>query len=84
MKADIKERNYDSFREAPNGKSKVAVTIEGDTGLLENVRYDDIQAEFPTPLITNYKYYLNGVLQTTVEVTFTNSAHDDVLRARRV
>lgn len=84
MKSTVFDREHDKFRPANNGKSKVAVTPEGDSGLLEGISYDDIQAEFPTPLITNYKYYLNGVLQTTVEVTFTNAAHDDVLRARRV
>lgn len=84
MKSTVFDREYDKFRPASNDKSKVAVTLEGDSGLLEGISYDDIQAEFPTSLITNYKYYLNGVLQTTVEVTFTNAAHDDVLRARRV
>jgi len=84
MKSNIDERKYDSYRDASNDKSKVAVTLEGDTGLLQGITYDDIQAEFPSSTITNYKYYSSSVLVATIEVTFTDSAHSDVLRARRI
>jgi hypothetical protein len=84
MKSNIDERKYDSYRDAPNGKSKVAVTLEGDAGLLQGITYDDIQAEFTSSTITNYKYYSSSVLVATIEVTFTDSAHSDVLRARRI
>ncbi len=84
MQQDLKSREHDKFREAPDGLSKVAVTQEGDTGLLEGISYDDIQATFPSSLITNYNYYKNSVLQATIEVTFTDSAHNEVLRVRKI
>jgi hypothetical protein len=84
MKNSIQDRKFDSYRSADNDKSKVAVTMEGDTGLLQGISYDDIQAEFPSSTITNYKYYSNSVLVATIEVTFTDSAHSDVVRARKI
>ena len=84
MQNSVKDREFDRFRPAENGKSKVAVTLEGDTGLLQGITYDDIQAEFPSSTITNYKYYSSSVLVATIEVTFTDSAHSDVLRARKI
>ena len=84
MKSTVQDREFDKFRSADNDKSKVAVTLEGDTGLLQGITYDDIQAEFPSSTITNYKYYSSSVLVATIEVTFTDSAHSDVLRARKI
>lgn len=84
MKNTVQDREFDKFRSADNDKSKVAVTLEGDTGLLQGITYDDIQAEFPSSTITNYKYYSSSVLVATIEVTFTDSAHSDVLRARKI
>ena len=84
MKNTVQDREFDKFRSADNDKSKVAVTLEGDTGLLQGITYDDIQAEFPSSTITNYKYYSSSVLVATIEVTFMDSAHSDVLRARKI
>lgn len=83
---DVKEMENNSYREASSDpkKTKVAVTLEGDTGLLQGVSYDDIQATFPSSTVTNYNYYLSAVLQATLEVTFTDAAHSDVLRVRRI
>lgn len=52
--------------------------------LLANVKYDDIQATYPTTTIELYKYYLLGVLQATVELTYATSAKSDLVRARRI
>lgn len=84
MKETVKDREQDKFRPGQDGLSKVAVTLEGDSGLLQGITYDDIQAEFPSSTITNYKYYSSSVLVATIEVTFTDSAHSDVLRARKI
>ena len=84
MQSNIDERQYDSYRDARNGKSKLAVISEGDTGLLEGISYDDIQANFISSYVTNYEYYLSTVLVATIEVTFIDSAHSDVSRVRRI
>jgi hypothetical protein len=81
---NIIDREKAKFRETDDGQTKVAVSMEGDSGLLEGVSYDDIQAEFATSTITNYKYYKDAVLVATVQVTFTNSSKSDVLRVRRL
>lgn len=84
MKDNVKDREFDKFRSSDNNLSKVAVTMEGDTGLIQGISYDDIQATFPSSAITVYSYYLSGSLQAQVEVTFTDASKSDVLRARRI
>jgi hypothetical protein len=83
LKDSLRDREQDKFR-ASGEESKVAVTLEGDTGLLEGIQYDDIQATYPTTSSERYAYYLSGVLQVTIEVTYTNSSKNVFLRARRI
>lgn len=52
--------------------------------LLSNVDYDDVQVEYPTDEIENYKYYSITVLQATVEVTYDDSTKANIIRARRI
>jgi hypothetical protein len=84
MKDNVKDREFDKFRSAENGLSKVAVTMEGDIGLLDGVSYDDVQASFVSTTITVYSYYKNTILQAQVEVTFNDSTKCEVIRARRI
>lgn len=78
------DREYAKYRDAGNGQTKVAVTNEGDTGLLEGIQYDDIQATYPNSTTENYAYYLDAVLVATIEVTYTNPTKSVLLRARRI
>lgn len=80
---DVKEMWNKAFRSS-GSDTKIAVTLEGDAGLLEGISYDDIQANFVSSTVTIYSYYLNGSLQAQVEVTFTNTSKSDVSRARRI
>lgn len=52
--------------------------------LLGGVQFDDFQTTFPSPTIEVYSYYLSGVLQATVEITYTNTTKNVTLRARRI
>jgi hypothetical protein len=55
-----------------------------DVSLLYNIKYDDIQASYPSPTVENYEYYLATVLQATIEVTYTKSTKEILVRARRI
>lgn len=81
---DIRDREHDKFRGDSTSETRVAVTMEGDTGLLEGVQYDDVQVTYPDSVTENYLYYQSAILQTTIEVTYTSSSKDLLLRARRV
>lgn len=52
-------------------------------GLLIGVAYDDVQATYPTATTEQYNYLLSGILQATLEVTYTSSTKDIFLRARK-
>jgi hypothetical protein len=68
--------------------AKLAVTPEGaikiDKGLLAGITYNDIQATYPNSTTENYYYYLSASLQATIQVTYTTSTKDVLVRARRI
>jgi hypothetical protein len=78
------DREYTKFREAGNGQTKVAVGLEGDTGLLEGVSYDDIQVTYPSSSTERYAYFLSSTLQATIEVTYSDSTKEVLTRVRRI
>lgn len=78
------DRDFNKYRDAGSNNTKVAVTQEGDTGLIEGIQYDDVQASYPSSLIEEYAYFLNTVLQATVEITYQDSCKRILLRARRI
>lgn len=84
MESNLKDREFDKFRPSDNGKSSVAVTIEGDSGIIQGVSYDDIQVTFPSATVTVYEYLKATVLQATVEITYTNAAQTSIVRIRRI
>ena len=84
MKDNVKDREFDKFRSSPNNLSKVAVSVEGDSGLLQGVEYNDIQVTYPTNETENYTYYYDTVIQAVIEVTYTNLSKQDLLRVRRL
>lgn len=84
MKSNIDERWYDAFREASLGKSKIATTTEGDSGLLQGIEYNDIQVAYPTNETEVYSYYLDATLKAQIEVTYTNLSKQELLRVRRI
>ena len=64
--------------------SLASIDLKTPGSLLSNIKYDDIQATYPTPTTELYKYYLATVLQATVELTYATSTKNDLVRARRV
>jgi hypothetical protein len=62
----------------------VAVGLTGDTGILQGVEWDDVQAAYPSATEEIYSYYLNSTLVAQIEVTYTDSVKEFLLRARRL
>jgi len=58
--------------------------VTESSNILRGVQYDDVQATYPNSTTENYAYYLNGNLQATIEVTYTNASKSIFLRARRI
>ena len=84
MKDNVKDREFDKFRSSPNNLSKIAVSVEGDSGLLQGVEYNDIQVTYPTNETENYTYYYGAAIQAVIEVTYTNLSKQELLRVRRL
>lgn len=84
MRDNTKDREFDKFRPARDGKSKVANVLEGDTGLLEGISYDDIQASYPNNTTELYTFFFQSVQVAAIQVTYTNASKHTFLRARRV
>ena len=72
------------FRDAGLRGSKVAVVQEGDTGLLEGVQYDEIQASYPSSTTEVYTFYSSSVQVAEIEVVYTNASKKLISSARRV
>ena len=85
LSPNINSREMAKFRDGGSETlSRVAVTTEGDTGLIQGIEYDDIQVTYPTTLTENYAYYLDTVLQATIEITYSDTAKRVLTRARRI
>lgn len=80
---DVKEMWAKAFRQSGTN-TKISVGIEGDTGLLEGVSYDDIVISYPTNSTELYTYFKNAVQVAAIEVTYSNSSKNILIRARRV
>ncbi len=84
LSPNINSREFGKFRDGGGDNSKVAVVLEGDSGIIQGIEYDDIQASYPDSLTEQYEYYLDAVLQATVEITYQDTAKKIFLRARRI
>lgn len=84
MPSSFRDRDQAKFRDATNNKSKIAVTIEGDTGLLEGVSYDEIQASYPDSVTEVYTFFFQSTQVALIEVTYTNASKQSLSRVARV
>lgn len=84
LSTDVRDNEAKKFRDTVDGPA-VAVTSEGDlSGLLSGVSYDDIQATFPTSTTELYTYLKASVTVAQIEITYSNSSKQTLLRARRL
>lgn len=84
MPSSFRDRDQAKFRDAANNKSKIAVAVEGDTGLLEGVSYDEVQATYPSPTAEIYSFLLASTQVAQIEVTYSNSSKQALISVKRV
>ena len=77
LSPNINSREFDKFRDG----NKVAVTVEGDIGLLEGIKYDSIEATYPSLTTELYTYKLATVAQAQILVTYSDSTKEIFLSA---
>lgn len=82
--SNVKDQELNKFRNI-NNKTLIAVTTEGDTsGILAGISYNDIQASYPNNQTETYTYLKDAVVVAQVEVTYTSSSKNELLRVRKI
>lgn len=84
LKLAFEELERAAFKKTSKENIAKRVSIEGDTGILEGVQYDEIRAEYPSSVIEVYRYYLEGYEQAAVQVTYTSSNKKFISGAIRI
>lgn len=84
MKNNLKDREFDKFRDAPNDKSSISVSV--DTPLTvepSGVNWDEINTTFPATNQELYTYKKNSVTVQTVLVTYENGSKSVIINMVR-
>jgi len=88
LSTDIRDNESKKLRDGGVNGTRVAVSLEESTGdingLLSGVKYNDIQATYPTGSTELYTYLFDSTIVAQIEITYTNSSKTNFLRARRV
>lgn len=77
MPTNIRTLEQEKFNEA----GAVRVVSEG---LLAGVSYDKIQVSYPNSLIEEYSYFLSGVQQIVIRLTFEDTEKERLLEAEKL
>lgn len=80
MKNNLKDREFDKFRDAPNDKSSISVSVDAPlTVEPSGVNWDEITTTFPATNQELYTYKKNSVTVQTVLVTYENGSKSIIL-----
>jgi len=80
MKNNLKDREFDKFRDAPNDKSSISVSVDAPlTVEPSGVDWDEITTTFPATNQELYTYKKNSVTIQTVLVTYENGSKSVIL-----
>lgn len=80
MKNNLKDREFDKFREAPNDKSSISISTDAPlTVEPSGVNWDEITTTFPATNQELYTYKKNTVTVQTVLVTYENGSKTVIL-----
>lgn len=80
MKNNLKDREFDKFRDAPNDKSSISVSVDAPlTVEPSGVDWDEITTTFPATNQELYTYKKNSVTVQTVLVTYENGSKSVIL-----
>ena len=84
MKNNLKDREFDKFREAPNDKSSISISTDIPlTVETSGVNWDEINTTFPATNQELYTYKKNSVTVQTVLVTYENGSKSVILNMVR-
>lgn len=84
MKNNLKDREFDKFREAPNDKSSISISTDAPlTVEPSGVDWDEITTTFPATNQELYTYKKNSVTVQTVLVTYENGGKSVILSMTR-
>lgn len=80
MKNNLKDREFDKFRDAPNDKSSISVSVDTPLNVEPSgVNWDEITTTFPATNQELYTYKKNSVTVQTVLVTYENGSKSIIL-----
>lgn len=84
MKNNLKDREFDKFREAPNDKSSISISTDAPlTVEPSGVNWDEINTTFPATNQELYTYKKNSVTVQTVLVTYENGSKSVIINMVR-
>lgn len=84
MKNNLKDREFEKFRDAPNDKSSISVSVDAPlTVEPSGVDWDEITTTFPATNQELYTYKKNTVTVQTVLVTYENGTKSVILSMTR-
>jgi hypothetical protein len=84
MKSNLNDREFDKFREAPNDKSSVSVSVDAALPIESaGVDWDEIITTFPSNTQELYTYKKSTSTVQTVLVTYQNGDKKTILNMTR-
>lgn len=84
MKSNLKDREFDKFRDAPNDKSSVSISADAALPIEPaGVDWDEIVTTFPSNTQELYTYKKSATTVQTVLVTYQNADKKTILNMTR-
>jgi hypothetical protein len=84
MKPTIKDRELEKFREAPGGKTSVAVTFDEAVDVnIDGVEWDEIVTTFPSTNQELFTYKLLSVIVQTVLITYETDQKKTIIKIEK-
>jgi hypothetical protein len=87
MRGNSKDREYDKFRPAEDGQSKVAVEVENSQQIPVStlgVKWDSLNVTFPQENQDQFNYSYQGELVLTILITYENASKKQIIDITKV
>ena len=87
MKNDLKSREYEKFRNKPEGQTSVATVIENDTPInvsTAGIDWNKIETTFPAQNQEIYTYKKDGNIVQTVTITYEDGTKKTIIDVSKV
>lgn len=84
MKPTIKDREFDKFREGPDGKTSVAVSFDEPVDVnIDGIEWDEITTTFPATNQELFTYKLNSNIVQTVLATYESDQKRTIIKLEK-